>query len=147
LSDGQPSQILSRLNYQLANSPDGGFVTCLCARIASGGLLTLANAGHLAPYRNGDECQLDAGLPLGIVAGAEYTETTLQLEPGDSLTFLSDGVVEAQADSGELFGFDRTRTLSNQSAPHIAAAAQKFGQRDDITVLTVAFVPAEVLLP
>jgi sigma-B regulation protein RsbU (phosphoserine phosphatase) len=137
-----PWQILHRLNNLLAHSPDGGFVTCLCARITPEGLLTLANAGHLAPYRNGDECEVDCGLPLGIVAGAEYTETTEQLERGDTLTFMSDGVVEAQADSGELFGFDRTRTISEQSAEEIAAAAQRFGQRDDITVLTVGLEPA-----
>lgn len=137
-----PWQVLHGLNNLLAHSPDGGFVTCLCARIAPDGMLTLANAGHLAPYRNGDECEVDCGLPLGIVAGAEYTETTVQLERGDTLTFMSDGVVEAQADSGELFGFDRTRGISEQSAEEIAAAAQRFGQRDDITVLTVGLEPA-----
>ena len=40
---------------------------------------------------------------------------------------------------GELFGFDRTRDLSTQSAEAIAQAAQDFGQEDDITVLTVEF--------
>ena len=140
-----PSEILYRLNNQLANSNDGGFVTCLCARIAPDGSLTLANAGHLAPYRNGDECELDSGLPLGIVANADYTETALQLEPGDTLTFMPDGVVEAQTARGELFGFERTQAISHQSAEQIAAAAQQFGQRDDISVLTLAFAPAEVL--
>jgi Stage II sporulation protein E (SpoIIE) len=140
-----PSEILYRLNNQLADSCDGGFVTCVCARISADGLLTVANAGHLAPYRNGAECEVDSGLPLGIVAGAEYSKTSVQLEVGDTLTFMSDGVVEAQADSGELFGFDRTRTISHQSAEEIAVAAQQFGQQDDITVLTVALVPAEVL--
>ena len=88
---------------------------------------------------------MDFGLPLGIVAGAEYTETTMQLEPGDTLTFISDGVVEAQAATGELFGFDRTRAISQESPDQIAAAAQQFGQQDDISVLTLAFAPAEVL--
>lgn len=140
-----PRQVLHQLNNLLAHSPDGGFVTCLCARIGRDGLFTVANAGHLAPYRNGEECEVDSGLPLGIVANAEYTETTLQLEAGDALTFMSDGVVEAQAASGELFGFDRTRAICDQSAEEIAAAAQQFGQRDDITVLTVGLAPAEVL--
>jgi serine phosphatase RsbU (regulator of sigma subunit) len=141
-----PSQILYRLNNQLATSSDGGFVTCICVRIAADGSLSVANAGHLAPYRNGEECELDSGLPLGIVANADYTETTLQLEPGDTLTLMSDGVVEAQAASGELFGFERTQAISHQSAEEIAAAAQQFGQQDDISVLTVAFAPAAVLL-
>jgi phosphoserine phosphatase RsbU/P len=140
-----PSQVLSRLNNQLATSSDGGFVTCLCARIAPDGLVTLANAGHLAPYRNGAECELDSGLPLGIAANVDYTETILQLNPGDTLTLMSDGVVEAQDAGGELFGFERTQAISNQSAEEIAAAAQQFGQQDDISVLTIAFAPIAVL--
>ncbi|HTW65587.1 MAG TPA: SpoIIE family protein phosphatase, partial [Bryobacteraceae bacterium] len=78
-------------------------------------------------------------------ADTVYTESMLQLEPGDTLTFLSDGVVEAQSPTGELFGFDRTRQISTQSADNIARAAQAFGQQDDITVLTLQFAPAEVL--
>jgi hypothetical protein len=46
---------------------------------------------------------------------------------------------------GEFFGFERTRAISTQSAEAIAAAAQSHGQQDDITVLTLAFAPAEVL--
>jgi serine phosphatase RsbU (regulator of sigma subunit) len=140
-----PPQILSRLNVQLAASSGGGFVTCLCVRIAPDGTLTLANAGHLAPYRNGEEVPLDSGLPLGIAADATYPESTLQLAPTDRLTFLSDGVVEAQSATGELFGFDRTRSISTQTAEAIAHAAQAFGQQDDITVLTLTVAPAEVL--
>jgi len=42
-----------------------------------------------------------------------------------------------------MYGFERTRAISTQTAHSIAAAAQAFGQEDDITVLTVArVVPA-----
>lgn len=53
--DLSPSTILTRLAAQLQTSCDGGFVTWLCARITADGALTIANAGHLAPYRNGCE--------------------------------------------------------------------------------------------
>ncbi len=139
------SQMLIRLNAQLVASSDGGFVTCLVARIAPDGSLTLANAGHLAPYRNDEEVSLDSGLPLGVAADADYTAVSLGLDPGDTLTFLSDGVVEARNATGELFGFDRTRAISTQSAEEIARTAQSFGQQDDITVLTLQFAFAEVL--
>jgi hypothetical protein len=134
----RPGLLLCRLNRQLAQSGDGGFVTCVCARIETGGALLVANAGHLSPYRNGEELSLDGGLPLGIITDVGYTETTFSLEPGDRLTFLSDGVVEARNKQGELFGFQRTSHLMGRSAEHIARAAQEFGQEDDITVLTVA---------
>jgi serine phosphatase RsbU (regulator of sigma subunit) len=58
---------------------------------------------------------------------------------------MSDGVVEARTSAGELFGFDRTRSISTQSAEQIAQAAQAFGQEDDITVLTLTFIGAGVL--
>jgi phosphoserine phosphatase RsbU/P len=140
-----PAQILARLNAQLAASSDGGFVTCLCVLSSPDGLLKLANAGHLAPYQNGEEIALESGLPLGITEDANYIESSLTLAPGDQLTFLSDGVVEAQSATGELFGFDRTAAISTQSAESIAHAAQQFGQEDDITVLTLNFVPSEVM--
>jgi serine phosphatase RsbU (regulator of sigma subunit) len=55
------------------------------------------------------------------------------------------GVIEARNDSGELFGFDRTRQISLLSADEIAETAQAFGQQDDITVLTLRYTPAEAL--
>jgi hypothetical protein len=39
--------------------------------------------------------------------------------------------------AGELFGFDRTSAIAADTAESIAQAAQKFGQQDDITVLTL----------
>jgi serine phosphatase RsbU (regulator of sigma subunit) len=79
------------------------------------------------------------------VPEAVYTETREQLVPGDALTFLSDGVVEARNATGELFGFDRAQEISGQPAAQIAEAAAQFGQEDDITVLTLTFANAEVL--
>ena len=100
----------------------------------------LANAGHLPPYRNGRELPMPGALPLGMLTGVSYELITTQLMPGDRLTFVSDGVVEAQNRSGELLGFDRTQELSTQSAAEIAEIANRFGQVDDITVVTIEFV-------
>lgn len=140
-----PAALLRSLNDRLLGRPHGGFVTCLAAWISTDGQLTLANAGHLAPYLNGEEVDVPASLPLGILDQPEFEPITIQLDPGDHLMFLSDGVVEAQSPSGELFGFGRTRDISMLSAAEIANAAQKFGQQDDITVLTITFAPAEIL--
>jgi hypothetical protein len=132
-----PAWILNALNSGLAGHLHGGFVTCCAARITQDGMVTIANAGHLSPYRNGAEVAVEAGLPLGIVAGAEYEEMQFQLAPDESLTFLSDGVVEARNPSGELFGFERTLRICNSGAGAIARAAKDFGQDDDITVLSI----------
>jgi phosphoserine phosphatase RsbU/P len=140
-----PAALLATLNQRLLGRSGGHFATCIAAHLRPDGTLTLANAGHLAPYRDGQETELDFALPLGITDHTGYTETVIKLFPGETLTFLSDGVVEAQSASGELFGFERTRQISTQSAEAIAAAAQAFGQEDDITVLTLTFAPVEVL--
>ena len=133
-----PSALLRHLNLVMANMRVSGFATCLCAEISTAGVLTLANAGHLAPYRNGKELPVSNGLPLGIVSESEYTQSELQLREGDWLTFVSDGVVEARNPAGELFGFDRAAALSMQSAQSIVSAVQAFGQEDDVTVLTLS---------
>lgn len=145
IHDESPDAVLHHLNLIMLARQQGGFATCLCALAGPDGILTLANAGHLSPYLNGEEVLLESGLPLGIAADANYTKSTIRLASSDQLTFLSDGVVEAQSPTGELFGFDRTRHISTLSAEAIAGAAQQYGQEDDITVLTLSFAPAEVV--
>ncbi len=133
-----PAAVLNRLNRQQAETQDGGFITCICAQVTEQGDVTLANAGHLSPYRNGEELLVSSDLPLGISPEEIYEERTFHLNPGDQLTLLSDGVLEATDPKGELFGFERTRAISAHSAESIAQIALKFGQEDDITVLTLA---------
>jgi sigma-B regulation protein RsbU (phosphoserine phosphatase) len=139
-----PGQIVAALNDRLtgrnAIELGSGFTTCLCAHISTGGRLVLANAGHLPPYRNGRELPMPGALPLGMLTGVTYDLVTTQLQPGDRLTFVSDGIVEAQGRSGELLGFDRAEALSTKSATEIAEIANRFGQVDDITVVTIEFL-------
>jgi hypothetical protein len=139
-----PGEILAHLNDVLAGQI-GGFVTCCAAYIAADGLFTLANAGHIPPYCNGKELAAQSGLPLGLVRGVRYEEVKHRLEPGEHLTFISDGVLEATNPHKELFGFDRTLKISMEPANHIAEAACSFGQEDDITVITVERVMSSVV--
>jgi hypothetical protein len=143
----QPAELLNGLNRRLIGRSTGGFTTCVIARINAEGCLTIANAGHIPPYRNGEELVLRSDLPLGIAPQA-YQESMLQLDPADRLTFISDGVVEAKNGHKELFGFERTRAISTQSAACIVEAAQAFGQEDDMTVVTITFtsVASEAIL-
>ena len=135
-----PGEILAAMNQRMLGRTSGGFTTCFVMRVDPDGTLTVANAGHLAPYLRGHELEIEGGLPLGLVADSTYNEITFRLENRDQLTMVTDGVVEARDAKGELLGFDRTCAISTQSAEAIAAAAQQFGQEDDITVLTVARV-------
>jgi hypothetical protein len=136
-----PAEILTAMNQRMIGR-GSGFTTCLVLRLDRDGTLTAANAGHIAPYANGKELEIDNGLPLGITADAAYANSALHLEVGTTLTLLTDGVVEAQNAKGELFGFDRTAEISSKPAEKVAEAAKTFGQEDDITVLSLALVPA-----
>jgi serine phosphatase RsbU (regulator of sigma subunit) len=137
-----PLTLLNSLNDQLSDR-GGAIATCLILRITADGEVTLANAGHLAPYLNGVEIQMEGALPLGMLSGAEFTVMHFQLAPGDTLMLMSDGVAEAQDEHKKLFGFERIQEmLQNQiSAAALASAAQDFGQEDDILVLRIQREP------
>ena len=140
-SSSRPANVLEHLNRVL-HGRVGGFVTCCATLIAADGTMALANAGNPAPYRNGQEMAVQPGLPLGLLEAATYDETRYQIAPGDRITFVSDGVIEATSSTGELYGFDRTQAISNQPAHTIVEAVKQFGQEDDITVLTLTLVEA-----
>jgi|GEM_PF-1311399 len=136
-----PGEILAAMNQRMLARSNGGFTTCLVLRAGTDGALTIANAGHIAPYLAGKELPLENGLPLGISADTIYAESTFQLSTEQQLTLLTDGVIEARDKAGTLFGFERSASLSTQPAEAIAHAAQAFGQDDDITVLSVTRTP------
>ncbi|HZC44547.1 MAG TPA: PP2C family protein-serine/threonine phosphatase, partial [Acidobacteriaceae bacterium] len=115
-----------------------GFTTACCVRIALSGEYAIANAGHIAPYISGREVNTPPALPLGLLADQGYELVHGRMAALARLVLLSDGVPEARAHSGELYGFERLPSLTQMSAREIAEAAQRFGQEDDITVLTLA---------
>jgi len=141
-----PGELLEHLNRVLRRTQIGGFATCLCADLSPDGEVIVANAGHLAPYRRGEEMAVASGLPLGVAdSGAgEYEESRFVLGADDALTFISDGVAEARDARGVLFGFERAAAISAQPVEEVARAAQAFGQADDITVLTLKRLGAAV---
>jgi len=134
----RPGEILTAMNFRMLNRSAGGFTTCLVVRVDVDGKLTIANAGHLAPYLNGHELAVHGGMPLGLEATRSYAESTFMLGDNEQLTMLTDGVVEARNRHGELYGFNRTALIARNSADAIADVAREFGQEDDITVLTLS---------
>jgi serine phosphatase RsbU (regulator of sigma subunit) len=133
-----PAGILDALNQRLIGR-NNAQATCLALRIAANGEVMLANAGHMAPYLNGEPLPMEGALPLGMIEGAELSQMRFQLMPGDKLMLLSDGVAEAADADGKLFGFERVHELLQKpvTAEEVARAAQAFGQQDDISVIAV----------
>ena len=78
-----------------------------------GRTLKYASAGHNPPRikrcEDGTVISLDdvGGLPLGVIEGTEYDETTVELRPGDQLILYTDGITEANNPEGKMFGVER----------------------------------------
>jgi hypothetical protein len=138
-SDPDPLSILDALNRRLYGRQQA-HATCLALRIAANGEATLANAGHLPPYINGEPVEVEGTLPLGIIEHPEFSIANFNLAENDRLVLVSDGVVEATNTQSRLFGFERLQELLKQGATagDIADAAEKFGQQDDISVISIS---------
>lgn len=111
-----PGDVLERVNDILhPDIPPNMFVTCLGALLdPKTGRLQYANAGHDLPYlrhANGVTELRATGMPLGLMPGMRYEEKEVVLEPGDSILFYSDGLVEAHDPQREMFGFPRLQGL------------------------------------
>jgi len=106
-----PNTAARRLNGMLAIENDGCmFVTFFLGLLdPATGQLAYVRCGQIPPFlrrRDGPVERLDAvgGLPLGVLEGVDYDVGYAQLEPGDALLIISDGVSEAEAPDGALFG-------------------------------------------
>jgi serine phosphatase RsbU (regulator of sigma subunit) len=136
-----PLVILQSLNRRLLGRRSAQ-ATALALRIAPDGHATLANAGHIPPYLNGHPLDMEGSLPLGMIEGAEFSVMHFQLSAEDKLVIISDGILEATDSEGQLFGFDRVQEhlRDNFSAAALADAAQRFGQEDDISLISLTRV-------
>jgi sigma-B regulation protein RsbU (phosphoserine phosphatase) len=148
------ADLVARLNrYACAHSLNGlRFTTAVLSEYnPSSRCLTYVNAGHNAPLlrrANGTVETLETGgLPLGIRLDLPYETASLELRPGDTLIFFTDGVVEAFNESGEEFGNERwlaaIRNLpdwdAQQTLQFLMSRVDEFvgatRQSDDITCL------------
>jgi serine phosphatase RsbU (regulator of sigma subunit) len=115
------------------------FATAFLASYYSGsGELLFTNAGHVPPlwYRAGARewtllseftplSKEIIDLPLGLIAGTPYSQTAIQLEPGDLLLLYTDGISEAHDESGTQLGLERLLSLARNLPRESAAAAGK----------------------
>ena len=151
-----PTEILNRVNRRMSSLlPTGVFVTALL--IVWNPVerrLTYVNAGHppglLWNPRDGFRELAASAFPVGVMPDVEYTSLELTLTTSDRLVLVTDGLLEAFAPTGELFGADRLKQLiiNHASATPsellnaILTAVQSFaGNRplqDDLTLLVAS---------
>ncbi|MBE7471111.1 MAG: hypothetical protein DPW09_17940 [Anaerolineae bacterium] len=161
-----PGELLNRLNYILynrlrENKMNIGLQVATFSPLPSGQdstestVMTLASAGMIAPIgasKHSYKLLPVSGFPVGALSPPEqnYHDDIFMLEPHTTIIFTSDGIVEAQNEARELFGFERLETAINEVidtqdaetiAEHIINTAQSFigqaEQSDDMTVVVV----------
>jgi serine phosphatase RsbU (regulator of sigma subunit) len=97
-----------------ANSPGPVYATLFVGILdPATRMLQYVNAGHFPQYalcHRGLERMESTGLPVGLLSGRGYTARNVQLAQGDMLFFYTDGVVEAENPTGDMFGRERLET-------------------------------------
>lgn len=122
--------------------------------------VTHVNAGHTPTIlaRAGNTRLLSGdNLPLGVFESENYSQSSLDLEPGDLLFLYSDGATEARNPEGEEFGIDRLQqlvgSLHAQKIParmllqavrvHLQQFEQSLQPSDDRTCIAILLNDAE----
>ncbi len=154
-----PAETMRRVNEALAaREIEARFATVFYGVLAPDGSFVCSNAGHNPPLviRGRDVVRrLEAGgLVIGPFKGARFEEEEARFETGDTLVVYSDGVTDAESESGEQFGEERLLAcLAAAEASHaeevrdrVLGAVREFaGARapaDDVTVLVVRYLGA-----
>lgn len=157
-----PAELLNELNKRLLprmqqNKMNSALLVCVFDPITRH--VEMANGGMVQPYvrtTQGWEFVPVGGYPLGAASRTSYSAKTVTLAPESMLLFITDGIVEAQNQQNELYGFDRLEALlnslplsvtANQVADTILAAVREFLQgqeaQDDITIVVVKSLEIE----
>jgi phosphoserine phosphatase RsbU/P len=151
-----PARVFNHVNRFLCDHAEvGRYATMFFGIVDEAGHLEFINAGHPSPIlmRHGtaEEAFTEGSFPVGLVPEAEFTTTSLQLEPNDVLFLFSDGVTEAMDPDEELFGVARLRgvlqgkseealdVIQRQVLESVENFARGARQADDLTMLTIRF--------
>jgi serine phosphatase RsbU (regulator of sigma subunit) len=151
-----PARVFNHVNRFLCDHAEvGRYATMFFGILEDNGRLEFINAGHPSPIliRQGaaEEAFTEGSFPVGLVPEAEFTTSTLNLEPNDTMVLFSDGVTEAMDPEDNLYGVARLREVLQgktdepldeiqktvlESVENFARGAR---QADDLTMLLVRF--------
>ena len=160
-----PVRLFNHINKFLCEHGGvGRYATMFFALLDRDGRLEYIKAGHPSPLllRRGQVSELysEGSFPVGLLADAEFTSASLQLEPDDTLVLFSDGISEAENPDEELYGVSRLSEAltGQQNAPldvlkqTVLDSVDKFSrgasQSDDMTLLFARYrAPAKAESP
>ena len=120
-------RILSSLNAALYPRIEKRMFTALSLAILNqdDGGMNWSSAAQPAPLlkRNGEVSELegDGGLPLGMTPELTYSEHYFKLKSGDIMLLYTDGIIEAENASGEIYGLERLKGFLSKIDPTMIA--------------------------
>jgi PAS domain S-box-containing protein len=130
MQDGRPAQVLRVLNKALLGAELGDrFVTAAYVDYVptpQGARLHLALGGHPHPVvLRGDRAEIvgETGTLLGALEDVDLPETRIQLQPGDAIVLVTDGVIEAAGPQGRLDEADLLRSVARAAGRSAEAIA------------------------
>ena len=151
---GMPlTEIVTALNRFFTKKHIGSkYATMIIARLRNDGDLEYVNCGHIPPVWicNQEVLRPSHGnLPVGLLADAVYESDHCQMQPGDRLILVTDGVTEAENARGDMFESDRLEMVAGKSLSMddiFTAVADFCGGtplNDDCTVIELVYSGAE----
>jgi PAS domain S-box-containing protein len=158
--DPSPERVLSLVNEVLREQPRMSLVTAVCALVETTGpraRVTVASAGHPLPLRRrpGEvpESLGGHGVLLGVETDDDWSETVVEVAPGDTLLFFTDGVTETPGE-GTRFGELRLREAVERAGETPDELLREIGRTlrefqagetlDDRAMLAMRFVGVRV---
>jgi serine phosphatase RsbU (regulator of sigma subunit)/pSer/pThr/pTyr-binding forkhead associated (FHA) protein len=125
-----PAALTAVNNYLCRHTQDARFATLFLLQVHPDGHCTYVNAGHIPTYVYRAASAAVEELPgrdtiVGMFEDVTYEEHTMQLEPGDMVVILSDGLTEAQNAAGEFFEEERLVKLIAQSGSNPVSVVQE----------------------
>ncbi len=165
LNSHSPGHLLQHLNWVMHTDLESSnrFVTLFCAQYdPRTQVLCYGNAAHNPPLlwqaATGEVLRLDAeGMLLGLDMDTHYQENQVQLQPGDTLIYYTDGFTEAADRNGQRFDEDnlidsfrwacRNFSSSDEILTYLFEMLQHFvgteREADDDTTLVVMRITRE----
>ena len=158
-----PAEVLEHANhYLITKRIEQRFVTALFAIYDPiTRQFTYSRAGHNPPLlmwpqpgREISRLEGNGGVPLGIMAGESYGETSITLAPGQTLVLYTDGITEATSPAGKMFdvnGIERSLTDCTGEPDcvidHLTTAVREheagIRPRDDQTLVVIRVEPTD----
>ncbi|MGA2650209.1 MAG: SpoIIE family protein phosphatase [Terracidiphilus sp.] len=141
-------EIAAQLNQFLFARGVGKYATLVLLKLHKDGRVEYLNCGHIAPVlvRGGQRQRLcESNTVVGLLPDVTYCSAHFTLQAGDRLLLVTDGLVEAENEAGEMLGDDGLDRIAHfteieDTLDHVAQFQAHNQAQDDCTALQVQYL-------